>query len=318
MQTRTLEQTLELEDPVVTVGTFDGVHVGHRSVLEAVVAMARERSGSAVAVTFDPHPRAVIHPQDPPVVLTSMDEKRRRLQDAGIDVLAVIPFTRRVQKLSPEAFVSTYLVNYLGARVVVLGYDHGFGRGRSGDPETMRALGRRFGFDVTVVPPTMAGSVPVSSSRIRDLIREGRVDETRGMLGGGYPVSGRVAPGDGRGRELGYPTANIVPDDALKLMPPDGVYAAKASVPEPYGAVVNLGVRPTFNGRSRLLEAHLLDFSGDLYGRRISLELVERLRGERRFPNPEALITQIHKDGQRARGILGQDSVHQTEVRNWV
>lgn len=318
MQTRTLEQTLELENTVVTTGTFDGVHLGHRAVIEAVVAMARARSGSAVAVTFEPHPRAVIHPDDPPVVLTSMEEKRRRLQDAGIDLLAVIPFTRHVQMLSPEAFVSTYLVTYLDAKVVVLGYDHGFGKGRSGDPDTMRALGQRFGFDVAIVPPTMAGEGPVSSSRLRDLIREGRIDEAREMLGGGYPVSGRVATGDGRGRELGYPTANIVPDDTMKLLPPNGVYAAKAFVPEPYAAVVNLGVRPTFNGKSRLLEAHLLDFTGNLYERKISLELVDRLRGERRFPDPESLIAQIHKDGQRARDIIGQESDHQMEVRHWV
>ncbi len=318
MQTRTLVQTLELENPVVTVGTFDGVHLGHRAVLEAVVAMASARSGSAVAVTFDPHPRAVIHPEDPPVVLTSMDEKRRRLEDAGIDILSVIPFTRQVQMMSPEAFVSTYLVKYLGAQVVVLGYDHGFGKGRSGDPDTMRALGHRFGFDVSVVPPTLAGEGPVSSSRLRDVIRSGRIDEAREMLGGGYPVSGRVAHGDGRGRALGYPTANIVPDDAMKLLPPDGVYVAKAFVPEPYAAVVNLGVRPTFNGKNRLFEAHLLDFSGDLYGRRISLELVNRLRDERRFASSEALITQIHKDGQRAREILGQEMVHHMEVKHWV
>lgn len=318
MQTRNLEQALELENTVVTTGTFDGVHLGHRAVIEAVVAMARARSGSAVAVTFDPHPRAVIHPDDPPVVLTSMEEKRRRLQDAGIDILAVVPFTRKVQILSPEAFVSTYLVTYLDAKVVVLGYDHGFGKGRSGDPDTMRALGHRFGFDVAIVPPTMAGEGPVSSSRLRDLIREGRIDEAREMLGGGYPVSGCVASGDGRGRELGYPTANIVPDDTMKLLPPNGVYAAKAFVPEPFAAVVNLGVRPTFNGKSRLLEAHLLDFTGNLYGRRISLELVDRLRGERRFPDPESLIAQIHKDGQRARDIIGQESDHQMEVRHWV
>ncbi|MDE2998553.1 MAG: bifunctional riboflavin kinase/FAD synthetase [Gemmatimonadota bacterium] len=317
MQTRTLEQTLELENPVVTVGTFDGVHRGHRAVIEAVIALARARSGSAVAVTFDPHPRAVIHPDDPPVVLTSMHEKRQRLEAAGIDVLAVIPFTRPVQMMSPEAFVSTYLVKYLDAKVVVLGYDHGFGKGRSGDPETMRTLGRRFGFDVTIVPPTMAGEGPVSSSRLRDMIRGGRIDEAREMLGGGYPVSGRVAHGDGRGRTLGYPTANIVTDDAMKLLPPDGVYAAKAFVPEPYAAVVNLGVRPTFNGKSRLFEAHLLDFSGDLYGRRVSLELVNRLRDERRFSSTEALISQIHKDGQRARDILGEEPVHHMEVRHW-
>ncbi len=318
MQTRTLEQTLELENPVVTVGTFDGVHQGHRAVIEAVVAMARARSGRAVAVTFDPHPRAVIHPDDPPVVLTSMDEKRQRLEAAGIDVLAVIPFTGQVQMMSPDAFVSTYLVKYLGAKVVVLGYDHGFGKGRSGDPETMRTLGHRFGFDVSVVPPTIAGEGPVSSSRIRDLIRRGGIDEAREMLGGGYPVSGRVAHGDGRGRTLGYPTANIVPDDTMKLLPPDGVYVAKAFVPEPYAAVVNLGLRPTFNGKSRLIEAHLLDFSGDLYGRRITLELVNRLREERRFSGPNALITQIRRDGQRARDILGQELVHHMEVKHWV
>jgi riboflavin kinase/FMN adenylyltransferase len=318
MQTRTLEQTLDLSSAVVTVGTFDGVHRGHRAVIEVVVAMARARSGTAVAVTFDPHPRAVIHPDDPPVVLTSMDEKRRRLEDAGLDVLAVIPFTRQVQMLGPEAFVSTYLVEYLDAKVVVLGYDHGFGKGRSGDPETMRALGDRFGFEVSIVSPVMVGDCPVSSSRLRELVRKGKIDEAREMLGGGYPVSGSVTPGDGRGRQLGYPTANIVPDDSMKLLPPDGVYAARAFVPEHYAAVINLGVRPTFNGKHRMLEAHLLDFNGDLYGRRISLELVDRLRGERRFRNSEALISQIHRDGQRARDILGQELFHHMEVKHWV
>ncbi len=318
MQTRTLEQTLELANAVVTVGTFDGVHRGHRTVIEAVVAAARARSGTAVAVTFDPHPRAVIHPADPPVVLTSMNEKRRRLEDAGIDRLAVVPFTRQVQMMSPEAFVATYLVEYLNAKVVVLGYDHGFGKGRGGDPDTMRALGDRYGFEVSIVPPVMVGDLPVSSSRLRDLVRTGRILEARELLGGGYPVSGRVAPGDGRGRQLGYPTANIVPDDSMKLLPPDGVYAARAFVPEQYAAVINLGLRPTFNGKNRLLEAHLLDFDGDLYGRRISLDLVGRLRDERRFRNSEALISQIHKDGQRARDVLGQESVHHMEVRHWV
>ena len=318
MQTRTLEQTLELANAVVTVGTFDGVHRGHRTVIEAVVAAARARSGTAVAVTFDPHPRAVIHPADPPVVLTSMNEKRRRLEDTGIDRLAVVPFTRQVQMMSPEAFVATYLVEYLHAKVVVLGYDHGFGKGRGGDPDTMRALGDRYGFEVSIVPPVMVGDLPVSSSRLRDLVRTGRILEARELLGGGYPVSGRVAPGDGRGRQLGYPTANIVPDDSMKLLPPDGVYAARAFVPEQYAAVINLGLRPTFNGKNRLLEAHLLDFDGDLYGRRISLDLVGRLRDERRFRNSEALISQIHKDGQRARDVLGQESVHHMEVRHWV
>lgn len=318
MQTRTLNQTLAIDNAVVTVGTFDGVHRGHRAVIEAVVATARERSGAAVAVTFDPHPRAVIHPAAPPGVLTSLDEKRRRLADAGIDVLAVIPFTRKVQILSPEAFVSTYLANYLGARVVVLGYDHGFGKDRSGDPETMRALGGRFGFEVTVVPPVIVGDRPVSSSRIRDLVGRGKIDKAGEMLGDGYPVSGRVTPGDGRGRQLGFPTANIVPDEPGKLLPPDGVYAAMACVPERYAAVANLGVRPTFNGKNRRLEAHLLDFDGDLYGRRITLELVGRLRGELRFGNPEALISQIHADGQRARDILAKQLDHHTEEQHWV
>ncbi len=318
MQTRTLEQTLELANAVVTVGTFDGVHRGHRAVIEAVVSAARARSGTAVAVTFDPHPRAVIHPADPPVVLTSMNEKRRRLGDAGIDVLAVIPFTRQVQMLSPEAFVSTYLVEYLGAKVVVLGYDHGFGKGRGGDPETMRTLGDRFGFEVSVVPPVMVGERPVSSSRLRDLVQKGEIDEARELLGGGYPISGRVAPGEGRGRQLGFPTANLALDESMKLLPPNGVYAARAFIPEPYAAVMNLGMRPTFNGKDRLLEAHLLDFNGDLYGRRISLELVGRLRDERRFRNSEALVSQIQRDGQRAREIVEEKCAHQMEVRHWV
>ena len=306
MRIITLETPLDLPAPVVTVGQCDGVHLGHVAVLEAVCAEAASRKGTGVVVTFDPHPRTVIDPTQAPGILTSLEEKVRRVAPLGIDLLVVVAFTQALRKLSPEAFVEDYLVRRLRAQVVVVGYDHGFGKGRRGGLETMQALGRDFGFGVRSVAPVLIDGKPVSSTRIRRLVVEGNLEAACRLLGGGYPVAGRVAHGDGRGRTLGVPTANLAIEEPGKLMPPDGVYAAWAYLPsgDRCDAVLNLGYRPTFNGRSRALEAHILDFEGDLYGQRLTLELVHRIRGEQRFETPAALIAQIKNDLEAARDVL--------------
>ncbi len=309
MRTLTLDEPVELPAPVVTVGQCDGVHVGHRSVVDAVLREAKDRAGTSVVVTFEPHPQTVIAPEHPPQILTTLQEKEMRVDLLGVDVLAVVEFTDALRSLSPEAFVREYLVRRLGMAAAVVGYDHGFGRDRSGGLETVERLGREHGFAVHSMPPIIVEGEPVSSTRIRRALLDGDLRQAERMLGSGYPVSGRVVEGDGRGRELGFPTANLAIDDPGKLLPPDGVYAgwAHRAKAERLAAVVNLGCRPTFNGRHRSMEAHLLEFSGDLYGESLVVELVDRIREERRFESPTALISQIQSDCQTASDVLSNE-----------
>jgi riboflavin kinase/FMN adenylyltransferase len=317
-----LDGPQSIRSPVAAVGTFDGVHSGHEAVLEAVRSSAAARSGTSVAITFDPHPRRVINPETAPGVLTTLTEKRWRMQARGIDVLGVVPFTQELRQLSPETFVQTFLGERLHVETVVVGYDHEFGRDRSGNLDTMRKLGERFGFDVVSVPPTRVDGDPISSTRIRELISAGDVRSASRLLGGFYPIAGTVEAGEKRGRELGFPTANLRLEDPAKVVPPNGVYAIRAYVvddaatPDGFSAaegVVNIGIRPTFNGRSKHIEAHLLDFEGDLYGKTLLLELVERIRDEQAFDNANQLKHKIEQDVAAAREILACEAV--TQIR---
>ena len=301
-----LDSPGKLSDSVVAVGTFDGVHEGHVAVLNRVRVRAMARSVPSVAITFDPHPLCVIAPERAPHVLTSLAEKVWRVSRLGMDVLGVIQFTAEVRELGPATFVERYLVDMLGVREIVVGYDHGFGKDRSGNLDTVQRLGAQFSFDVVREPPTIQEGGPVSSTRIRSCVTAGDFEGARRLLGGGYPVSGRVVSGDGRGRHLGFPTANVLSEEPGKLMPPEGVYAAWAFVPQRHLAVVNLGNRPTFNGQSVSLEAHLIDFDGDLYDRTVIIEFEQRIRGERRFEGPQALMDQIQRDCSDARTILSK------------
>ena len=306
MRSITLVAPQDLANVVVTVGAFDGIHVGHAAVLETVREEARVRGGTSVVVTFSPHPRKVIEGAAAPPLLTSSEEKAWRIQALGIDVLAVVPFTEAVRRLSPEAFVRSYLVEKLKAQTVIVGYDHGFGKDRSGGFETMQRLGGCYGFEVRSVPPTLVDGAPVSSTRVRSLVQEGDFDSLYPLLGGGYPIIGSVVKGDRRGRTLGFPTANLAFDAREKLLPPAGVYAAWVFLPEPHRAVLNFGLRPTFNGLSKTFEVHVLDFEGDLYGRTLKLEVCHRIRAEAKFESLDALTRQIQTDIQTARQVLSQ------------
>ena len=296
-----LESRYAIDRAVVTVGSFDGTHIGHHAVVEEVRTKALDRDGASVVVTFDPHPRHVISPETAPSLLTSLEEKTTAFERMGLDLLAVVPFTHDLRGLTPEAFVERFLVDYLGVDGIVLGYDHGFGRDRSGDVATMRKLGDRHGFDVISIPPTLLDGEPVSSTRVRECIEAGQIEAAARLLGSGYPVSGLVGTGDGRGRTIGFPTANIAFAEA-KLLPPNGVYAGRTRVNgEVYKAVVNLGTRPTFGVRERQFEAHLLDYRGNLYDQFMSVELMTRLRPEQKFDGIESLKEQINLDIEEAR-----------------
>ena len=301
-----LDAPLDLTSPVVvTAGTFDGMHQGHRAILETVCVEAEQRSGSSVAITFDKHPRSVLTPESAPPLLMSREEKHREIESTGIDLLIEIPFTLAFSRTSPEDFIEKFHVRLLSAAFVVVGVDHGFGRDRKGNAGTMKELGSRFGFEVIEVGARFFEGIPISSTRVRSKIAGGEVEAVPRLLGRSYGMIGEVVPGDRRGREIGFPTANLKPDEPDKLLPGDGVYVVRAKIDTAWvGGVANIGTRPTFDGEGRGVEVHLLDFSGDLYGRQVELEFLYRLRNEKKFSSVSNLISQIQEDVKSARSRL--------------
>jgi riboflavin kinase / FMN adenylyltransferase len=294
---------------VLVVGMFDGVHRGHRRVLETAVRAAAEDGATAVALTFDPHPAAVLRGAAPALLCDPL-EKLERLAETGIGLTVVCRFDRRFADQSPDEFLRR-LIRERDLRGVVMTHETAFGRGRAGTEEAVRALGPELGFRVVHVDEALVRGQRVSSSAIREALGAGRLADIRLLLGRDYAVVGTVVHGDGRGRQLGYPTANLDFAEPVAL-PPDGIYAARVSwggesVLEPANralGVASLGVRPTFGVSGRTLEVHLFDFDGDLYGQRLRMEFVRYQRGERRFSSAEALIVQMDRDSLRAREIL--------------
>ena len=285
----------------VALGVFDGVHLGHCAILGTAVAQARHHGLAALACTFEPHPLEVLQPERAPAPLTTLADRLALIAETGIETTVVVAFTRAVAALEPEAFVRDVLVRTLKARDVVVGFNHRFGRGARGDAELLRALGAELGFRAHVVAPLSVEGIPVSSSEIRSALQSGDLPHAARLLGRPYSVQGEVVRGAGRGRTLGFPTANVKTDRALPL--PPGVYACHVLVESArYRAVINVGIRPTFGETEITVEAHLLDFSGDLYGKRIRLEFHRYLREERKFSDVGALRSQIALDVAAARG----------------
>lgn len=288
----------------VALGVFDGIHLAHRKILATAVARARDAGVAAVACTFDPHPVQVLLPGRAPVPLSTLDERLTLIGETGIDAVVVVEFTGALAAMEPEAFVKDVLLGRLHAREVIVGFNHTFGRGARGNAELLQALSGRLGFRAHVVPPLLVDGVPVSSSEIRAALGAGNVERASRYLGRPYAVNGDVVAGAGRGRTLGFPTANVRTDRPL-LIPP-GVYASRVRVAPSslHPAVVNIGIRPTFGESVLVVEAHLLDFSGGLYGHTVRVEFVERIRDERRFSGPDALRQQIERDIAEARRRL--------------
>ncbi|MGH7277572.1 MAG: bifunctional riboflavin kinase/FAD synthetase [Candidatus Rokuibacteriota bacterium] len=288
---------------VVALGLFDGIHLGHRAILGTAVARGRELGITALACTFDPRPMEVLHPDRASLPITTLAERLALIAQTGIDIALVLPFSVDFAAVEPEAFVKEVLVDRLQAREVVVGFNHRFGRGARGDAALLEALGKRLGFRSHVVPPLTVDGVTVSSTEIRTALRTGEVERAARFLGRAYSVVGTVVQGAGRGRTLGFPTANVAPEHPLLVAA--GVYACHATVRGTgHPAVVNVGVRPTFGEDTLAVEAHLLDFAGDLYGQPIRLDFVARLREERRFPGVESLRSQISLDVAEARRAL--------------
>lgn len=291
----------------VAIGVFDGVHLGHRTVLAGLVRGARSRSLAPVALTFDPHPLEFLAPDRAPRLLTDIERRAELLGSCGMEVVGVLPFLQ-IRDLAPEAFAVEVLAGRLQARVVAVGADFRFGHDRTGDVDALRRLGDRLGFEVEAVELVghHDGEI-VSSSRIRALLGEGRVADAARLLGEPFQVRGPVVHGDGRGRGIGFPTANLHVPERMAL-PRDGVYAAWARLEgADHPSVVNIGVRPTFGQTHRVVEAHLLDLDLDLYGSLLSLGFVDRLRDERRFAGVDELVAQIARDVEAGRRLLADD-----------
>jgi riboflavin kinase / FMN adenylyltransferase len=290
---------------IVTVGTFDGVHRGHQEVLRALVERGGEAGRRTVVVTFHPHPLKVVRPEAAPPVLTSTPEKKLLLAGTGVQYALFLEFTHALQQYPARRFVEEILLGRLGMRELVIGHDHGFGRGREGSVDTMRELGTELGFGVAVIAPVRLGSEPISSSRARLAIEAGDLAEAARCLGRPYSLGGVVVHGEKRGRELGFPTANIQPDDADKLLPAPGIYAVHGYFRgERVPGLLHLGPRPTFPGLPPSVELYLLDWSGDLYGERVDVELRHRLREIRPFTGVEALVEQMRRDEAEGRALL--------------
>jgi riboflavin kinase/FMN adenylyltransferase len=294
---------------VVTMGTFDGVHRGHQAVLAEVTRRARDGKLASVLVTFEPHPLAVVNPAAAPKLLTLPAEKEALVQAQGIDRFVLMPFTPAVAQLDAEAFVGRLCDEY-GMHELVMGYDHGFGRGRAGDVELVERLARQRDFRMAVVDAVRDNGQPISSTLIRSGVAHGDLDSAARWLGRPYAIRGKVVRGAGRGRTIGIPTINLESPDARKLLPPDGVYAVRVRILDAgsrlLGGMMNQGPRPTFGDQARTLEVHLFDFEGELYGETVDVEWVRRLRDVQAFPSREALVAQLERDRQAARATLNR------------
>ncbi len=292
---------------VVAVGVFDGVHRGHQTVLEELAVLAEAQSGLIRGVlTFDPHPLAVVAPDRAPQLLGTIHQRLGRLEAHGVDVVGVLPFAQ-IRSMDPDQFIKSVLVDAFGAAAVAIGSDFRFGLDRSGDVQTLKTAGEMWGFATDAVPLLSEDDTQLSSTRIRALIAAGDVEEAAVLLGRPYAIEGPVVRGEGRGKTIGIPTANVNYEPSI-VLPATGVYAGCVTFENNrIPAVTNVGIRPTFDGRSVTVEAHLIDWDGDLYGRMIEVELTHRLREEKRFDGVESLVKQIRSDVLAARRVLGGD-----------
>lgn len=302
-----LNNAERISNSVITVGTFDGVHAGHRAIVDTVVEKANKRDARSVLVTFDPHPRDIISPGDDGIkLLTTLKERSEILDELGIDTMVVIPFDRDFSLLSSEEFVRDIIHKKIGVSEFVIGYDHQFGRNREGTIETIERLGEELGFDAYVVSKREVGAKTVSSTAIRNAIsEEGDVEEAAKFLQRPYRLNGTVVHGDKRGKEIGFPTANIKPEHANKIIPKDGVYAVKVRIDEDwFDGMMNIGTRPTFDGQVQTLEVHLFDFNKDIYGKEVQVRFFSRIRDEKRFDGKEELVEQLKHDEKQTKKML--------------
>lgn len=303
----TIDISEKFPDPVITIGNYDGIHIGHRQIIERVKARAAGIGGTSMLMTFNPHPLHLLRPDKELAAIVPLEEKKRLIAQSGIDVLFVLPFSREFSELAPETFVSYLLVEKLGVKGVVIGYDFKFGIKGTGDIPLLETLGRSYGFFVEVVEAITLEGEKIGSNRVRRLVSEGDVTKAAGLLGRPYEIEGTVVKGAQRGGTIGYPTINL--ETQYSLIPANGVYVTEAEVHgRRYGAVTNVGYNPTFtDGRSRSIETFILDFDGTLYGEKVRLRFCKRLRDEMKFSGVDELKARIADDVETARAYFAAE-----------
>lgn len=311
MKVITLNEEITDKSPcVATIGFFDGVHKGHRFLINRVVKEAEQRELQSTVITFDQHPRQVLGSDFQPQLLSSYDEKILLLSKTGVERCVVLPFSKQMSQLSARDFMEKILKEQLGVEVLIIGYDNRFGHNRNEGFDDYVRYGREIGIEVIHAPSFMLHGISVSSSVIRSFLQEGEIEMAENCLGYPYFFTGKVVKGFNIGHSLGFPTANIKPESALKMIPSPGVYAVKVRIEgtvELKHAMMNIGTRPTFNGTELSMEVHILNFNEDIYGKMISIAFVHKLRNERPFPSKEALVEQLQKDAQIVEEQFGKD-----------
>ena len=305
---RQLDEFQKVDKAVVTIGTFDGVHIGHRKIISRLTEVARQINGESVILTFFPHPRMILNPEDVNLkLITTINEKARLLEDLGIDHLIITPFTRDFSNLSAETYIKQILVDKMGTSKIVIGYDHHFGKDREGNLRKLQELAATYSYEVEEIPEQDIHDVAVSSTQIRKALLKGDVQTANEFLGYNFSLFGQVIKGDQLGRTLGFPTANLLVEENYKLIPGDGIYAVKLKIGEntqTFKGMAYIGNRPTINGMSRNIEVNIFDFDQELYRQYISMEFVQFIRGDIRFENIEKLKTQIAGDKEAALALL--------------
>lgn len=303
---KSLDSFRPVKNPVVTQGTFDGVHIGHQQILKRLRNIADEAGGETVLLTFFPHPRMVLQPDDNTLkLLHTEEEKIYHLEKAGINHLIIIPFTKEFARQSSMQFVRDVLVNVIGTKILVIGYDHRFGKNREGSMDDLREYAQVYNFMVEEIPPQDIDEVTVSSTKIRNALLEGDVATASKYLGYDYTVTGKIVEGNSQGKKIGFPTANIHVPEEYKLIPDDGVYAVKVQLGgKEYKGMANIGNQPTFTNRRHAFEVNIFDFEGNIYGESITVHFVSRIRSEMKFGGVERLIEQLKKDKLAAIAVL--------------
>jgi len=303
---RGIENLPEFKNPVFTTGTFDGVHTGHQVIIRRLNQLAANSNGENIILTFHPHPRMVLHKDDSNLkLLNTLEEKTSLLSKYGVDNLVVTPFSKEFSQLTAEQYVEDFIWKKFYPRKVVMGFNHRFGNNRTGDIELMTAMGKKLGFEVEEIEAQMVENISVSSTKIRNALTGGEIETANSLLGHPYTLTGKVVTGEHLGKKLGFPTANLKIEDADKLIPANGVYAVIVKVDETnFGGMLNIGFRPTFNGKKQTIEVHIFDFNEEVYGMNIGVDLVASIRKEMKFNSVDELIHQLKKDKEFSLKIL--------------
>src|SRR5476651_2562094 len=296
-----------LKNAVVTIGTFDGVHIGHRKIISRIKELADSCGGETVILTFFPHPRMILHPEDESIkLINTINEKAGLIEDLGIDHLIITPFSRDFSNQTPEQYIEQVLVKQIGTKKIVIGYDHRFGKDRSGGLEDLQRLGPVYGFEVIEIPEQDINEVAVSSTRIRKALLESDIATANTFLGYPFFITGKVIRGDQIGRKIGYPTANIQPIETYKLIPGDGIFAVGLYIEGAYyQGMAYIGQRPTVNGITRNIEVNIFDFDKEIYNQNIRMEFLHYIRGDIKFDSLEALTAQLAQDKLEVLEVLG-------------